>query len=86
MNFEDAVAILAPNTWTRTDKQLALEQCIFTFCADANEARDLIDALLASLKERYGRDDVLADVEHEARQMKEALNELELTMAKAYHQ
>lgn len=63
---------------TRGEWQQALEQSIRTFNGDAVEAQELLDALIAGLKDRYGAD-TLQDVLHEFDQLKEALEELDRT-------
>ena len=63
---------------TRGDKQRAIENAISSFCTDAVEASEILEALKASLKDRYG-EDALSDVLHEMRQLSEALDELERT-------
>jgi hypothetical protein len=63
---------------TRGDKQRAIENAIASFCTDAVEASEILAALTASLKDRYG-EDALSDVLHEMGQLSEALDELERT-------
>ena len=65
---------------TRFDRQKAIEDAIVNFNGDAVETMELLDALLAGLKNRY--DGGLSDVEHEARQLREALDELDRTTCK----
>ena len=64
---------------TRFDWQRSLEQGLAAFNADANEAMELLDALTAALKSRYDEGQ-LADVAHEALQLREALDELDRTL------
>jgi hypothetical protein len=63
----------------RLDKQTYLEEGIRNFAPDAIEARELLDALLAGLIDRYTKDQ-LCDVMHEMGQLREALEELDHEM------
>ena len=62
----------------RGEWQRSIEDSIVSFNADAVEASELLDALLAALETRYERH-VLSDIEHRAEQMREALEELDKT-------
>jgi hypothetical protein len=61
---------------TRFDWQRSIEESIVAFNPDANEAMEILDALRAGLADRYHRV-LLTDVEHEAKQLREALDELD---------
>jgi DNA-binding transcriptional regulator YbjK len=55
-----------------------LEDMVCRLNPDTAEAQALLDALTVSLGRRYGRE-ALSDVLYEAKQMREALDELERT-------
>lgn len=80
MNLREALSILAPAQpqATRGDRQRIIEEAIARFAPDAMEARELLDALQAGLKDRYD-ESKLGDVFHEFDQAREALDELERT-------
>ena len=61
---------------TRFEWQKSIEQNIGMFNADAIEAMEILDALIGGLKDRYDRG-ALTDIEHEAKQLREALDELD---------
>jgi hypothetical protein len=84
MNLREALHILAPTFTqaTRGDRQRIIETALHEFCPDAVETSELLDALIAGIKERYG-DDVLADVLHECRQLHGALDEVDTAMTEA---
>ena len=58
--------------------QKAIEQSVVDFNADAAEAMELLDALIAGLKNRYGKHEV-SDIEHRADQMRTVLEDLDRT-------
>jgi len=73
--------ITAARAATRGEWKMDLEKEIIDFNGDAVEAAELLDALMAGLENRYGRD-VLRDVEYEYSQLKETLDELDRTTCK----
>jgi hypothetical protein len=80
MNLREALHILAPTFTqaTRGDRQRIIETALAEFCPDGVEASELLDALQAGLKERYG-DDRISDVLHVMRTLHWALKELDET-------
>ena len=80
MNLREALHILAPtfSQATRGDRQRIIETALHEFCPDAVEASELLDALQAGLKERYG-DDRITDVLHVLRAAHYALKDLDET-------
>lgn len=61
----------------RFQRQQDIEQAITKFCPDFIEAVEILDALTASLERRYEQD--IADILHEAKQLREALMEADAT-------
>ena len=61
---------------TRFDWQKQIEEAIVAFNGDANEAMELLDALLAALKNRYDEGQ-LTDVIQECASLRGALDELD---------
>jgi hypothetical protein len=80
MNLRETLSVLAPAATqaTRGDRQRIIEEAIARFAPDAVEARELLDALQAGLKDRYDESQ-LTDTLHEFDQAREALDELERT-------
>lgn len=66
----------APLPITRHDWQLQIEDQLKRFCPDVIEAKELLIAWLAGLRDRYDLG-VLTDVLHEHDQLFDALEELE---------
>ena len=73
--FQDALRQIQKPV-TRFDWQKMIEEAIVAFNGDAVEAMELLDALLAALKNRYDEGQ-LSDVLHEAEQLRGALDELD---------
>lgn len=79
MSLRETLATVAqPQATRRGDRQRVIEEAVAKFAPDAVEARELLDALQAGLKDRYDEGQ-LADVFHEIEQAREALHELERT-------
>lgn len=64
---------------TRPVLQDLINELIIKLCPTTSEAQDIMDCLVCQLKFRYG--DETADVQHEAAQLRQALDELELTQS-----
>ena len=62
---------------SRFERQKAVERSIVDLAPDFIEAAEILDALTASLERRYEQD--IADVLHEAKQLREALMEADAT-------
>lgn len=71
---------LAPMVPTRFDRQRQIEEALANFNPDPVEAQELLAALMAGLLSRHDNMD-LSDIEHEAKQLHEALDELDRTLA-----
>jgi hypothetical protein len=80
MNLNEALHILAPTftVATRDDRKRVIEKAIAEFCCDGIEASEFLDAMQASLTERYGADNI-ADILHLMRPLHFALREQEET-------
>ena len=60
----------------RLDRQLAIESAIVRFSPDFHEAKEILDAIISALQQKY-RSDWLVVVEEEAKALKIAFEEAE---------